>query len=243
MSKPSHKPPCIFWYILRAKPLTSYMAKCIKFSRLPLLCPYFPAENSFKRFLQPGNCRVDNGLYRQTDATCPHNHRFSPLCHMLQPTRSFFCPPAIPNSDSHPDFPLFLKRKTHPRLTHVDESRILLSCFLLHATGEWNPMGIPWNPWESHVEARRTKTIDQRPVLDLHFAPPALLHVLLLVLFLTDTWQKKTPAPHRHFDHSYSTSVTASVINKHLLEYNHFFLGQAVFRNEITIITSKNMYE
>lgn len=91
--------------------------------------------------------------------------------------------------------------------------------------------------------ASRTGTTDPGPVLALHFGPPALLH-LLLFLFFTDTWQKKNkPAPHRHFNNSYSTSVIASLINKYLLEYNHFFLKQAVFRNEITIITSKNMYE
>lgn len=62
--------------------------------------------------------------------------------------------------------------------------------------------------------------------------------------FSTDTCQKKNnSAPQRHFNNSYSTSVPTTLINKYLLEYNHFLLEWAVFRNEITIIVSKNMYE
>lgn len=75
-------------------------------------------------------------------------------------------------------------------------------------------------------------------------------HPLLLLLaaccfcFSTDTCQKKNnSAPQRHFNNSYSTSVPTTLINKYLLEYNHFLLEWAVFRNEITIIVSKNMYE
>ena len=97
--------------------------------------------------------------------------------------------------------------------------------------------------WESRLVTSRTATIDPGPVPALHFASPALLHVPVIFIFHRHLAKEKQPAPHRRFNNSYSTSVTASLINKYLLEYNHFFLKRAVFRNEITIITSKNMYE
>lgn len=81
------------------------------------------------------------------------------------------------------------------------------------------------------------------------FFPHSLLPLLCCMFsccfcFPTDTCQKKNnSAPQRHFNNSYSTSVPTSLINKYLLEYNHFLLEWAVFRNEITIIVSKNMYE
>lgn len=257
LPKPSHQPPSVFWYILRANPLTSSNAKSMEFSRLPLLRSCFPAES----LSILGNCGVDHVLYKQTEGARPH--RASPfpsfLCDVLQPTRCYFCPPGIlipPQISPH-----FSREKPASALHKFTKAVNSQLASLGSAGPSPDPRvgailqvmgvqssGFAGRHWESCLVASRTGTIDPGPVLALHFAShfasPALLHVFLLVLFFTDTWQQKNnPAPHRHFNNSYPSSVTASLINKYLLEYNHFFLKQEVFRNEITIITSKNMYE
>lgn len=229
----------------RAKPLTSYKNKSIEFFRLPLLCYYFSVKIL-------GNCTwklwAYRAFYRQTDATCPHRP---------PPFPSFFAmccnTPAVTLALLAFSFP--------PKFPLISQQKYMSQPY----TSLWEQETLTWLPWAVQALPHPSPAGDRAlalladfgdsvswpaglgPLIQGQFLPcilPLLLHVLLSFLFFTDTWQKKNnPAPHRHFNNSCSTSVTASLINKYLLEYNHFFLKRAVFRNEITIITCKNMYE
>lgn len=115
MSKPSHKPPCVFWYILRAKPLTSYKTKSIDFSRLLLLCSCFPD----KTLSVLGNCGVEHVLYKYRMLLVRPVYPVFPSssCHVLQSTFTFtllaFSFPA-----PHPRFLLISSREKHASALH-----------------------------------------------------------------------------------------------------------------------------
>lgn len=144
------------------------------------------------------------------------------------------------HSLSLPDVPSFLKGKLvtafHPSIKNSQPGSL----------GKSFP-----RPQDKGHPTRCTGSIASRigALIQGQFFPPPLLLLLCCMFsccscFSTDTCQKKNnSAPQRHFNNSYSTSVPTSLINKYLFEYNHFLLEWAVFRNEITIIVSKNMYE
>jgi len=127
MSKPSHKPPCIFWYILRAKPLTSYKAKSksIEISRLPLLCSNLLLK-SFQ-YLEIAGQTV-SFINRQM-LPIPTDHPLFPLSSSAgAATHRLLVLPSW-HSHSPSNFPLFLKRKICLSLTEVDESTKASACF------------------------------------------------------------------------------------------------------------------
>lgn len=124
------------------------------------------------------------------------------LCHMLQPTHCYFCPPGIILSSQ---FLLFSQEKNMSQpYTSWSEQQTVSSLpwagqTLPHTPGQVQGSGFAGRFWESCLMSRRTGNIDPRPVLALHFASPALLHFLLF-LFFTDTGQKKNnPAPSQTF--------------------------------------------
>lgn len=130
ISKPSHKPPRIFCYVWRAKPLTSYKAKSAEFSRLPLPVALFlfPCWNPFSTWRSPSRPRPF-----QIDTTCPHRPAPSPPSFVMCNPPGTLIPPT-------PHFPLILKWKTHLSPTEVDESSEL-SAWL-----SWAAQTLPHSP-------------------------------------------------------------------------------------------------
>lgn len=165
------------------------------------------------------------------------------LCHVLQHTCSYLCTPGIlipTQISSH------FSRETYASALHKSVRAGNSQLASLGSADPSPPRSCRALPLLAHFRDPGLRPAGLGPFIQGQFLPYILLlllYVFLLFLFFTDTWQKKNnPAPHGHFNNSYSTSVTGSLINKYLLEYNNF-LKQAVFRNEITIITCKNMYE
>lgn len=158
-----------------------------------------------------------------------------PLCHVLQSTCCYFCPPGI-----------LLPIKISPYFSRESYGSALYQ--LMRATNlrrQPRPFPRPAEgpPCTLHGFAALADFGNHilwpaglGPLIQGQFFPCAspLLFCCMFsccFYFSIDAWQKKNnSAPHRHFNNSYSTSVPAILINKCLLEYNNFLLEQAVFK-------------